>query len=678
VNSLILCNKMIIFAIAKRTPKHNSFNMRLLKKYKQYIINFIGITFFAVILSSISLEGCITSLSDLVPSGRELDFKSSDFYQLVADARAEKVLDDKIVIVPIDKLSRKDICHLIEDVALASPQAIGLDVFFLFPMEGDEHLIEVLRRTPNMVLAMGVYRDESSRWNVKDTYLSDSLQNSIWGVVNMNVKRRYHVVRDFIPQYQTNRGVANHFALSLASHANPSKANQLQSLYHGKSDFSLPIDYTSREFDIIEPDDILEHIDDLKGKIVMIGALDDSQDVFITPVDDTMPGIMVHAYTLSTILRGQYSKNVPQWILWLLGLSLCILFVIVKMWLKRHSLENLLMRMFQICIMFAITYFGCVLFINYHYTLELATPLLLVALGCAALDVWDDIINVIPKIFDYMIKHILSKIHLLGLVILFTMPLQAATFRIYKVEGDVRILKNEKWVVPQVHQQLSVGDQFMIGTQGRLAIVANETHRIYYSVNSGKQNVAQIISAARKQSDRIASNMNKQLASNKQMKDSSLPILGGVNRGNQQEDTSTSLVYAAIYKYLRSQDKKTSSLITADLVLDGDSYYFKASNQTNKQLYANIIRVPLTADEHPRICMEVGYTMNEPFLVMGARQETSWNDYRFLVEEPFHQYLLFASEQPYDCQVLQMMLSTMSPPTSSNQKEFNVHLYLIK
>ena len=153
MNSLILCNKMIIFAIAKRTPKHNSCNMRLLKKYKQYIINFIGITFFAVILSSISLEGCITSLSDLVPSGRELDFKSSDFYQLVADARAEKVLDDKIVIVPIDKLSRRDICHLIEDVALASPQAIGLDVFFLFPMEGDEHLIEVLRRTPNMVLA---------------------------------------------------------------------------------------------------------------------------------------------------------------------------------------------------------------------------------------------------------------------------------------------------------------------------------------------------------------------------------------------------------------------------------------------------------------------------------------------------------------------------------------------
>ena len=649
--------------------------MKLLHRFKNFITHLIGIVFFAWVLSFMSDEGCISSFSELAPINRELDFKSSDFYQLVSDARAVKVLDEQIVIVPIDNLSRNDICHLIEDISLCSPKAIGLDVFFRFPMDNDEHFLDVIRNTPELVVATGVTTQKNNI--IEGTYFLDSLNNSLYGVVNMNIQQRYHVIRDFKPYYQTNHGVIDHFSLSLAKHVNPSIAKHLQSTYEMNSETAIPIDFSSREFDIIEPGDVLEHIEKLKGKVVMLGDINDTQDIFITPVDDNMSGVMVHAYSLSTILGERYYTMIPQWILWLLGLFLCIIFVVVKMWLKNHSLENLLMRVFQILTMMTITYLGCILFIKYHYVLELSMPLMIIALGLAALDVWDDIVHVTPKIFEYMKKHLLSRFHILGLLLLLTGTLQASTYRIYKMEGDVRILKNDKWVTPQASQELSVRDQFMIGSQGRLGIVVNETHRIYYTVSCGKQNVAQIISAARKQSDRIASNMHKQLVDNKQQKGSSLPVFGGVNRGSMQENTTTELVYATIYQYIQERSHRSDTQITAEKVVDGDSYYFKASNHTGKPLYANVIRLPLTPDEHPQVCMEVGYTMNEPFLIMGPQQETSWSGYSFLCEEPRRQYLLFASEQPYDCQALQMMLRTMSPPELSSDNGTKVYLYFI-
>ena len=651
---------------------------KLLNGYKRFIIDLIGIITFAVVIANISTKGFVSSISDLVPVGRELDFQSSDFYQIVADARAEKVLDDQIVIVPIDNLSRKEICHLIEDISLCSPRAIGLDVFFAFPMEGDDHLLEVLRTTQGLIAPMGVIPGENKQWKINDSYLLDSLYDNFRGIVNMNVKRRYHVVRGFVPCYQTDRGIINHFALVLASQANPSIAERLQTSFMDNPSQDIPIDYTSREFEIIEPEDVLESTDNLKNKVVMIGALHDTQDIFITPINDAMPGIMVHAYTLSTILGERYINAMPKWGLYLFGLLISILFVIVKMWLKRHSIENLLMRVFQVLIMLVIIYLGCLLFIEYYYVVELSMPLMLVALGLVALDIWDDFLRIIHYFFNYMKKFFLTKLHLLAFFLMLPSALQAVSFRIYRVEGEVSILKNNKWVTPTINQELSVSDQFMIGEQGRLGIVNNENHRIYYTVRNGKQNVAQIISAARKQSDRIASNMHKQLTSNTKLTDSPLPIWGGVNRGKQQNGDSTAFVYAAIYQYLQTQEKQASKLVSADIITSDDSYFFKAVNNTDMLLFANVIRLPQASDDYPQICLEVGYTMNEPFLVIGPHQETNWSNYTFLRENLQHNYLLFASETPYDCQALQMLLRTFSPPNQPNGKQAKVYFSLIK
>ena len=275
-----------------------------------------------------------------------------------------------------------------------------------------------------------------------------------------------------------------------------------------------------------------------------------------------------------------------------------------------------------------------------------------------------------------MKKHLFARLKVLLFFLVLSATTQAASYRIYKFEGDVRILQANKWVKPQKNQELFVRDQFLIGEQGVLGIVVNETHRIYYNVQSGKQNVAQIISAARKQSDRIARNMHKQLTTNNKLGNSSLPVMGGVNRGNIQEH-NTALVYAAIYHYIKSEVKQTTSPITAQMVYNGDNYHFKTINHIDKPLYVNVIRLPIDSDEYPQICMEVGYTENEPFLVIDANKEIDWNNYSFVIEESKHKYLVFASEVPYDCQALQMMLKTQQPPDVSG-KQSTVFLSVIQ
>lgn len=652
--------------------------MKKPNKYKDDIIDFIGIVVFSVIIANVSLKGCVSSLSDLAPAGRGLDYQSSDFYQSVADSRAEKVQDENIVIVPIDKLSRKDICHLVEDLALCSPRAIGIDVFFSFPMEDDDHLLEVLRKTPGVVSVMGVVPCSDNQWKVSNSYLLDSLRDSDRGIVNMNVKRRYQVVRDFVPFYHTNRGLINHFALSLANKVAPTTATRLLESFKSDSSLVMPIAFPSRDFDVIEPNEILERIDDLKDKVVLVGALKDGQDIFLTPINDEMPGIMIHAYALATILDEQYITQMPQWSLYLLGVFIGIFFVMVKRWLKGYLLEKLLMRVFQVFMMLTITYLGCVLFIEYNFVMELSVPLTLLALMLAAQEIWSDFFSIIKYLYTKMMKCLFTRLHVIILFLALITTAQAASYRIFSIEGDVQILKDNKWVVPQKHQVLSVRDQFLIGKYGRLGIVVDATHRIYYTIQSGKQNVAQIISAARKQSDRIASNMHKQLMSNSQMKESSLPIFGGVNRGSRQEEETTMQIYAAIYNYLQVQAKQSSTLVGASIVVKDDSYYFSGVNRTDAWLYANVIRLPDTPKEYPQICMEVGYTMNEPFLVIGPRQKVSWSDYTFQTDQQQHKYLFFASETPYDCQTLQILFRTFTKPEQSADKHVEVFFSLIE
>ncbi len=353
----------------------------------------------AILLSQVSLFD-ITSLSFFSPTEKSFDFQSSDFYQQVAHARDERILDNKIVVVPIDNLSRSEIAQLVEDVEQCSPIAIGLDVIFQYATADDSLLQAVIDRTPTLVLPTGVYAEEGEpgQWMLMKTLKFAGKESVCYGVANLNILHPYNVVRSFVPFYGTDKGVVPNFAVALASYADTTVLHDDELRNHEE----VYINYPSREFDIIPPDAVLERYEDIENKIVLLGALTESQDLHATPIVDAMSGVLIHAHALATIIHKSYVKELPRAVLWILAFLLCVIFVATNALLNRYPAGNMLMRLFQLTMLYVTIVMGCVLFIKYQLIFELSIPLLLIALGIMALDFWNGIV----WIFEFIINKI--------------------------------------------------------------------------------------------------------------------------------------------------------------------------------------------------------------------------------------------------------------------------------
>lgn len=626
--------------------------------YRKFLINLTGIGLFALLLFNLPILN-LTSLASLRPEHKNVDFESSDFYNLIADAREERALDDKVVIVPIDELSRQEIVSLIDDIYLCGPNAIGLDVFFQFPMSGDDRLVEVLKNTPSLITPMGVTKQEDGAWQVIPAYALDSMNIDRRGVVNMNIARQYSVVRTFKPFYATDRGDVAHFAVALARLAEGAVVDNLHDKY---GDTSIAISYPAREYNVIAPDDILERADDIKGKIVLLGALNEMQDMHITPVDDAMPGVLIHAHALSTILNGSYLSFMPEWGLWLLGLIICVLMVTANMWFERFTGGKLLMRLFQVAMTLLIVYVGCVLYIRFNFVLELALPLMIITLGLAALDIWTETLKLMKKIFQKK-SSLLKRFFLVTFLLCNVCAIKGASYSVFRYTGDVKIKTYEGWKDVGNNMVVFARDQFLLGEHARLGIVDNDTQRIYYTTKSGTQNVAQIVSNARKQSDRIASTMWKQIQ-NGGSKSKSLTILGAVNRGNGETDF-TEVLYSEIYRMQNICETNDSTPISAEIEKDADCYYFVVKNRSEQALCVNIIRMSDNTSQKPQLCLEIGYSENQPYLVVAPQSTVALRDFPFLDDSVSHRYLLVATLRPFDCQLLKMLLSNYKKPEKS-------------
>lgn len=367
----------------------------MIRRRNKRLLSIIGIGIMTILLSYISTYDP-SSLSYFSPTEKSVDFQSSDFYQLVANSRNEHYLDDKIVIVPIDSLSRLDLALLIEDISLCNPSVIGVDVDFPFSSECDSLLLAIINRAPSIVLPMEVVRKQNcqQRWTCINSRLFDKLNNDKRGIVNLNISHPYNVVRSFIPFYDTDRGVVANFVTSIAMLTDTTKSIKNELLKSSE----VEIDFASREFNIIPPSNILSNIDEIENKIVLLGAISESQDMHITPIDDTTPGVIIHANALSTILHKTYLKHLPTWMSWILGFFLCSLFVIAYSFFNRFQAGNMFMRLFQILLVFFMIFLGCTLFLRYHLVFELSFPLILAALGIVAIDFWNGFIWILQSL----------------------------------------------------------------------------------------------------------------------------------------------------------------------------------------------------------------------------------------------------------------------------------------
>lgn len=330
----------------------------------------------------------ISSIAYFAPMEKAADFTVEDFYQLVAEGRSVKQLCQEVVVVDIDTCKRTQIAEIIEAVDYCEPAAVGLDIFFDYPSVNDEPLLQAIRSCQHIVLPVQVEYEAAtdSYTHISGSFFYNQLNRPLIGAVNLAGSSQLSIVRQIRPYFTQGHDTLPHLVSAMLAEAHPKVWQRIRQ--RGGNQL-IPINYAAYEFHILKPHEVLASAELLKGKMVLIGSVDDPIDRHLTPTRSEMPGLLIHAHSLSTLLHDVAIRQAPAWINWLLGLALCLLMLQIKLATTNLSIEGVLMRIIQLILLYLIVMGGYQLFVRYNYSLDLSFALLMVGLGFVAADLWE-------------------------------------------------------------------------------------------------------------------------------------------------------------------------------------------------------------------------------------------------------------------------------------------------
>ncbi|MDE6637888.1 MAG: hypothetical protein K2K32_06605, partial [Muribaculaceae bacterium] len=106
-----------------------------------------------------------------------------------------------------------------------------------------------------------------------------------------------------------------------------------------------------------------------------------------------MPGILIHAYTVATILEGDFTRTLTPLEDWLIAALLCFLIVRINIKLIDMVMGPLLVRTLQIGLLYFLILTGTIVYVKYNIDLNFSYSILTVSLGVAACEVYGAIFN---------------------------------------------------------------------------------------------------------------------------------------------------------------------------------------------------------------------------------------------------------------------------------------------
>lgn len=353
-------------------------------------IHVIGITILAFLFSRFIVFN-LMSLPAFAPMEKATDFQMSDIFQSVSESKAIHQLSEYITVVSIDGYSRGDVLDALNEISEYSPAAIGLDVFFPVPDDNNTYFFATLSSLPNLVCA-GMYgRDENSEsfHHIRQSFFEDSISVSL-GYVNLNASSQRDVIREFVPYVLTSEGdTLFSMPTLLAKLSVPERYEKLIKSRHSTETIS----FENIEFPVVPVVDILQgNVEKslLSNKILLVGDVNSISDSYLSPLHEPLSGIMLHAYTLQTILSGDYIDSTPMWLNWLIAIILCLSFVIFNLYAKYHlsNIGNLSLRIMQFIMIYVLIVVGSWHFAIHHGYIDFSPAILMIGFEAIAFDVW--------------------------------------------------------------------------------------------------------------------------------------------------------------------------------------------------------------------------------------------------------------------------------------------------
>lgn len=147
------------------------------------------------------------------------------------------------------------------------------------------------------------------------------------------------------------------------------------------------ISFPSREFRVLEPEDLAADPSVADGRIVLLGAMTQYSDFHPTPIDAAMPGVLIHAYSLATILQHDYFTEPSTFVIGLIAALLSALLIFFSMCIP-GGVKGLVLRLLQLALLLVIIRVGYWLFITHHILLDISYTVLMVTFSFFASDIW--------------------------------------------------------------------------------------------------------------------------------------------------------------------------------------------------------------------------------------------------------------------------------------------------
>lgn len=383
------------------------------KNYTQCLGKTLGITALAFILSYVFMAPFSASTAAFFSTPEKNDFTITDFYNIVADSRAVSILDDNIVIINIDNSDRNEIADILQVVSLTNPKAVGLDVIFSDCREGDSILHDALRACDNLIMPVSMRPEDNPELFRIDSHSyfyptggSDSLNLGIeYAAASLPSKYDRGMVREMQIYFPTTDGDTLYsLPAALVRTADVNSYNNLRARENNLEN----INFHSRCFTVIEPETLIDNAEMLTGRVVLIGAIHEAGDLHQTPVNSSMPGVMVHAYATATVLDNAYMNTIPKWANILIGFLLCFMVVFIHVSFSTKAL-GLLLRLLQIALLWITVQLGYWFFVNHNLIIDFSYALLMLAFGLFACDIWNGTVTIFKHLRDKYRTHKLHK-----------------------------------------------------------------------------------------------------------------------------------------------------------------------------------------------------------------------------------------------------------------------------
>lgn len=576
-------------------------------------------TVLGLFMSTFLIQPLSISTSTLFSSLDKYDFKLPDLYAQIADNRPVKKLEDRIAILNIGRSNREEIAECLSLLSLCGPKAVGIDINFAEPSEDDSFLLESLNNLPGLVLPLGVSGSKKGGvFEIEDKpFFYNDFPNIKYGVVNLPMNTEKGTVREYAIEFPTEEKILPSFVVALAQIADPKIVKRLLD----RNSETGTVAYHSKEFNIINIEEVEEYAEQLADKIILVGTVEDSADMHASTIKSHVAGVMLHAAALSTVLDGLWFTNVPKSFDYAIAIILCFIITLMVYGMK-NKFKGLILRIVQFGLVYLAVRIGYSLYLNHNIIFDISYTVTIVLLGLFAVDIWNGIeatwtfltekIESIDKKLKTSSKK-MAKQFLTILLIILCAPLAMAHYSIHSVSQGVTVESGSKTSPAKKGMELKASDYLVIPEGAEVEIYNDLDKNIYKSLKSGKISVTRLMIDAKKEASDNRKNVGNRLRLAKNQDEAAGEKIyvekGMVRRSLAVFDPDAELQIDAktlgglIADYFISND--TTGLNGVDIVaktgdINPQGAFFRIENTLEFPVYFNVLKINMKPNDENR------------------------------------------------------------------------------